>query len=409
MIGKELEARILADVEGRRTELVNLTRELVRTPSLSGQEKEVAALISDRMKGLGYDSVEIDEVGNAVGVIGGKAEEGTLMFNGHMDHVPPGDMPDPYSAAIKDGSPFGVSGEVIVGRAASDMKGALAAMIMAGAALQDLNLPLKRRLVVAAVVLEETNGLGSRYLTEMLPRPGGVVIGESTNLDVALGHRGSIGAAITTEGVSCHASAPERGINALYKMIPVLEEIKSKAQDLPYHPALGKSSMVATTISVSPNIKNVLPNRCTVGLDIRNTPDFKPEDILETLHTVVRKAQTKDSELRAKVELQRRKLRCYTGYEREIESATPAFYTDQKTPLAKMTKAVAERVLKEEKRFKVWTFATDGCYFSNQGIPTVGFGPGEERFAHSPMDNIRTDDLVASAKVYATLAAEFCQ
>jgi putative selenium metabolism hydrolase len=409
MIGKELEARILADVEGRRTELVNLTRELVRTPSLSGQEKEVAALISDRMKGLGYDSVEIDEVGNAVGVIGGKAEEGTLMFNGHMDHVPPGDMPDPYSAAIKDGSPFGVSGEVIVGRAASDMKGALAAMIMAGAALQDLNLPLKRRLVVAAVVLEETNGLGSRYLTEMLPRPGGVVIGESTNLDVALGHRGSIGAAITTEGVSCHASAPERGINALYKMIPVLEEIKRKAQDLPSHPALGKSSMVATTISVSPNIKNVLPNLCTVGLDIRNTPDFKPEDILETLHTVVRKAQTKDSELRAKVELQRRKLRCYTGYEREIESATPAFYTDQKTPLAQMTKAVAERVLKEEKRFKVWTFATDGCYFSNQGIPTVGFGPGEERFAHSPTDNIRTDDLVASAKVYATLAAEFCQ
>jgi len=409
MIGKELESRIVTDVEERRAELINLTRELVRIQSLSGQEKEVAALISERMKSLGYDSVEIDEVGNAVGVIGEGAKEGALMFNGHMDHVPPGDMPDPYSAAIKDGSTFGASGQVIVGRAASDMKGALAAMIMAGAVLRDLDLPLRKRLVVAAVVLEETNGLGSRYLAEMARRPGGVVIGESTNLDVALGHRGSIGAAITTEGVSCHASAPERGVNALYKMIPVLEGVRNEANDLPSHPALGKSSMVATTISLSPNIKNVLPNLCTVGLDIRNTPNFKPEDILETLHTIVRKAQAKDSELKAKVELQRRKLRCYTGYEKEIESATPPFYTDEKTPLAQMTKGVAERVLRRETGFKVWTFATDGCYFASMGIPTIGFGPGEERFAHSPIDNIGIDDLVASAKVYATLATEFCK
>jgi acetylornithine deacetylase/succinyl-diaminopimelate desuccinylase-like protein len=78
------------------------------------------------------------------------------------------------------------------------MKGALAAMTVAGSVLRDLGLKLERRLIVAGVVLEETNGLGSRYLAERGPRPGGVVIGESTDLDVALGHRGSIGVAITT-------------------------------------------------------------------------------------------------------------------------------------------------------------------------------------------------------------------
>jgi acetylornithine deacetylase/succinyl-diaminopimelate desuccinylase-like protein len=74
-----------------------------------------------------------------------------------------------------------------------------------------------------------------------------------------------------------------------------------------------------------------------------------------------------------------------------------------------MTKDVIDRVLRRKAGFKVWTFATDGCYFADQGIPTVGFGPGEERFAHSPTDNIKIDDLISSAKVYAALAAHFCQ
>ncbi len=161
-----LESRISAEVERRRSELVRFTQDMVRMESLSGQEKELAALISERMKDLGYDYVEIDETGNVVGVVGGRIAQGALMFNGHMDHVPPGDMPDPYSGEIKDGSVFGVPGQVIVGRAASDMKGALAAMIVAGSVLRDLGLKLERRLIVAGVVLEETNGLGSRYLAE---------------------------------------------------------------------------------------------------------------------------------------------------------------------------------------------------------------------------------------------------
>ena len=404
-----LESRILDEVDRRRSELVRLTQDMVRIESLSGKEGELAKFISEKMEVLGFDQVHIDEVGNAVGVVGGKMEPDALMFNGHMDHVPPGDMPDPYSGEIRDGSGFGLSGDVIVGRAASDMKGALAAMIVAGSVLRSLNLCLKRKMVVAGVVLEETNGLGSRHLAEKGPRCGGVVIGESTNLDVALGNRGSVGATITTQGVSCHASAPERGINALYKMMPVLEGIRKAAGTLPSHPALGKSSMVATTISISPNVKNVLPNLCTVGLDIRNTPNLGSEEIVRRLNDVVKEARMRDSEVNAKVELQRRRLSCYTGYETEIEAMTPPFYVEPQTPLAQLTKKTADRVLGKESRFKVWTFATDGCFFANQGIPTVGFGPGEERFAHSSADNIRINDLVASAKVYAALAASYCQ
>jgi len=404
-----LESRIMDQVERRQLELIRLTQELVRTPSLSGQEGELATLISNEMRSLGFDDVRIDQVGNVLGSIGGFKDEGSLLFNGHMDHVPPGDMPDPYSAEIRDGSSLGTSGEVIVGRAACDMKGALAAMMMAGSVLRDLNLPLKRRIIIAAVVFEEVNGLGSRFLVESGLRPGGVIIGESTDLNVALGHRGSIGVSITTEGRSCHASVPERGVNALYKMIPILQNLSLIKEELPFHPVLGNSSMVATTISLTPNVKNVVPNLCTIGLDVRNTPNFQLENVLETLRGIVERAKASDPEIRAEVELAKRTLKSYTGYAREFEAMTPSFYTESDTPLAQMTKKVVDRILVKESKFKVWSFATDGCYFANQGIPTVGFGPGEERFAHSSIDNVRIEDLVASAKVYAALAAEFCQ
>lgn len=404
-----LESKIVDEIGQNRRELIELTQKLVRTESLSGQEGRLATLISSEMKNLGFDIVRIDEVGNVLGSVGGTTDEGALLFNGHMDHVPPGDMPDPYSAEIRDGSALDVSGQVILGRAASDMKGALAAMMIAGSALQELGISLRRRMTVAAVVLEEVNGLGSRYLAESEVRPGGVIIGESTNLDVALGHRGSMAVSITTEGRSCHASVPERGVNALYKMIPILQNISLEAVWLPSHPVLGKSSMTATTISVSPNVKNVIPNRCTVGLDVRNTPNFPPEEVLKRIRGVVNQAKAQDSKISASVELVKRDLKSYTGYAREIDAMTPPLYTEPNTPLAQMTRRVADRVLRKKSQFKVWSFATDGSYFAERGIPTVGFGPGEERFAHSPMDNVGVEDLVASAKVYAALAAEFCQ
>ena len=404
-----LESEIVDEIEQSRRELLELTQKLVRTESLSGQEGKLATLISSEMKNLGFESVRIDEVGNVLGSIGGTTDEGSLLFNGHMDHVPPGDMPDPYSAEIRDGAAFDVSGQVILGRAASDMKGALAAMMMAGSALQELGISLRRRMTVAAVVLEEVNGLGSRYLAESDMRSGGVIIGESTNLDVALGHRGSMAVSITTEGLSCHASVPERGVNALYKMIPILQNMSPEAVGLPSHPVLGKSSMAATTISVSPNVKNVIPNRCTAGLDVRNTPNFPPEEVLKRIRGVVNQAKAQDSKISASVELVKRDLKSYTGYAREIDAMTPPLYTEPDAPLAQMTRRVADRVLRKVSQFKVWSFATDGSYFAERGIPTVGFGPGEERFAHSPIDNIGLEDLVASAKVYAALAAEFCQ
>ena len=144
------------------------------------------------MRVAGFDTASVDTLGDAMGVLKGSGGGRSLLMNGHIDHVPVGDMVDPYSAKLMDGATFGTKGEVIYGRAACDMKAGVAAMVMAGAYLKDAGVKLKGDYKVAAVGQEEVGGAGTvstidkdQFLADV------VLIGEATNMDLALGHRGS--------------------------------------------------------------------------------------------------------------------------------------------------------------------------------------------------------------------------
>jgi len=200
-------------------EIVDFTRRMIRTPSVSGEEKEIANLVADEMRQLGYDEVFVDKKYNAVGIIKGSGLGPKLMLNGHLDHAEVGKMKDPYSARIMDGESFGVSGKVIYGRGACDMKGGIAAMIYAAAAVKKAHLKPKGDIIVAANSLEEVSQAeGINYIFEEDGINADMVInGEATNLNVHLGHRGMVEVKVTVNGRSCHASNPVRGINAIYK------------------------------------------------------------------------------------------------------------------------------------------------------------------------------------------------
>jgi acetylornithine deacetylase/succinyl-diaminopimelate desuccinylase-like protein len=205
-------------VDKRRGDAVSLLQDLIRAPSPSGNEAEAAKAVAEGMRTAGFDTVRVDGLCDALGTIKGSGEGRSVLFNGHIDHVPPGDMVDPYSGRLMDGAQFGVEGEVVYGRAASDMKGAVAAMVTAGGVLKELGIELKGDLKVAGVAREEVGGAGtistildSHFLGDL------IIIGEATNMDIALGHRGHARTDVVVKGRSCHASAPDRGINALYK------------------------------------------------------------------------------------------------------------------------------------------------------------------------------------------------
>ena len=389
---------ISAYVESHREEAIQFLQALIGVPSPSWEEAEAAAVVAAKMKDLGFSSVKVDELNDVTGVIGGGGKGRNILLNGHIDHVPVGDMPEPYSGKILDGEPFDVEGEVVYGRAASDMKAAVAAMVLAGGVLNALGVKLKGDYKVAAVAQEEVGGAGTTATVEEEFLGDVIIVGEATNMDVALGHRGSTKVEVVVSGRSCHASAPERGINALYKATAILDRVRSElTPGLPDHPLYGKTTLTATQISVKPDTSNVVPEECRFTLDCRYNPNYSVKALGEDLEALIASMKEDDPEIDAEVQT-RRSSREFTG-----------FYTDpEEFPEVETVRSVVEEVLGHEPALKVWQFVTDGRFYAWKGMPVIGFGPGEERSAHTHQDFVRVEDYLETIKVYAWLACRIC-
>ena len=384
-----------------RVDCISLLQELISIPSPSYEESKVSEIIGCRMREYRFDAVKIDSLSSTMGVLKGKENGRSLLLNGHIDHVPVGGMIDPYSGRIMDGSEFGVEGQVVYGRAACDMKAAVASMILAGRMLKDLGVKLKGDFKVAAVSQEEVGGAGtvatiidSQFLADL------VIIGEATNMGVYLGHRGSMKFSVVVNGRSCHASAPERGVNALYKAIKMIQRIQDDLMPrLPDHPVYGRVSLAVTQIEVSPKALNVVPDECRFYIDCRNHPAFTSQSLYNELRKIIRDLQKEDADFQA------------TVIPDPIinEKTFTGFYTDpeQYPSVPEIFQAVREA--RSDPKVGVWSFATDGRIYSRLGIPVVGFGPGEERFAHTQEDHVKVNDFLDSIKVYAWIACKFCE
>jgi acetylornithine deacetylase/succinyl-diaminopimelate desuccinylase family protein len=387
-------------VDENREECIEFLKQIIRIPSPSYEEKQLAEFLSCKMREFGFDSVKTDVLGDVMGTIKGSGDGRSFLLNGHIDHVPVGDMVDPYSGKVMDGQEFGDHGKVIYGRASCDMKSAVAAMVLAGRALVEKSIKLKGDYKVAAVSLEEVGGMGtkstivdSQFLADI------VLIGEATNMELSLGHRGSLKFMVVVHGKSCHASAPERGINALYMAMKMIKKIKDElAPNLPIHPIYGKASLVVTQIEVKPKAFNVVPEECKFVIDCRNHPDFTDNDLYIALKKIIKELKVEDSKFNATV------LPSTIINERRFIG----FYTDPgKSPVVNEAAEAISEIYHEPKQ-RIWTFATDGRIYAKLGIPVIGFGPGEEKYAHTQMDHVRIDDYLDTIKVYAWLAYRLC-
>jgi acetylornithine deacetylase/succinyl-diaminopimelate desuccinylase family protein len=389
-------------VKNHRNEAIQLLQEFIRVPSPSGHEKACGEKVADSMRVAGFDLVKVDILGDAMGVLKGTGGGHSLLMNGHLDHVPVGDMVDPYSAKLMDGSPFGTAGEVIYGRAACDMKAGVAAMVMAGAYLRDEDIKLKGDYKVAGVVQEELGGAGTmstidrdQFLADF------VLVGEATDMDLALGHRGSMKVSVVVKGRSCHASAPDRGINALYKATDLMTRIRNELiPKLPGDPLYGNTSLAMTMIEVKPGAFNVVPEECRFYIDCRNTPNYPAEQLYTDLQVLIKNQSSKDPGFRASV--------LPTSIINGQRSFT-GFYTDPKTnQFVKEAEFAIHSVSNKNPAMKTWTFATDWRFYSWLGIPVIGFGPGEEKFAHTEMEHVKVEDYLNSISVYASIAKKVC-
>ncbi|MCI0433370.1 MAG: M20/M25/M40 family metallo-hydrolase [Gemmatimonadetes bacterium] len=373
---------------------IAFARDLIRIPGLPGEEGEVAQRTRAEMESLGYDEVWTDDVGNVIGRIRGRGGP-AVMLSCHLDAVDVGDMASwahpPFAGDIADG--------FLHGRGAMDIKGPLALQTYAAAAFLDER--PAGDVLVAHTVLEERGGWGMEHLLESRAvAPAVVIIGESTAGDICVGHRGRAELTVEIRGVAGHASAPDRASNPLSRAGEVLAAIQRFADGLESDPALGASTLAPTSVETLPRSRNVIPDRVRVILDWRVLPEMRAEEVAGRLERFLRAEVALPEPYALEVQHGVERQRTWTGVEEDRRLFTPGFLLPADHAI---TRAAVDAIRAAESRtpaVRPWTFATDGGHTCGvHGIPTIGYAPGEERYAHTNRERL---DLAEAERAYRT-------
>lgn len=379
-------------LRARRPEMVTFLRELIAIPSHDGAIGAVAAAVGRRLEALGFDEVRYDAMGNLVGRVGRGPR--VLLYDSHLDTVAVSDPAawpwDPYAGKVED--------DVIYGLGAGDEKGSTPPMVYAMAALRALGLVDGWSLYYFGNIEEWCEGLAARVLVEREGiRPDYVVVGESTNLDISLGQRGRMEIHGVVRGRASHASAPERGVNAIVRALPLLGAIEALGARLGTDPVLGAATIAVTRVHAAAGSVNVIPDRCEFVVDRRLIRGETPESALAELRAL---PEADGAELT----VPRWTRPSYTGFCLEVPLVFPSWLTSPEHPLVAAAAMAVERCLGRQPRLGRWLFSTNGVYWAGvAGIPTIGLGPGDEATAHTVLDQVPIRQVWDAAEVYAAL------
>jgi putative selenium metabolism hydrolase len=364
-------------------------REMIAIPSESRQEEQVIQRIQQEMEAVGFDRVEIDAMGNIH----------LIAMDAHVDTVGVGDADqwecDPYKGYEDD--------EIIVGRGASDQEGGMAAMVYAGKIIKDLHLANDYTLLITGTIQEEDcDGLCWQYIiNENNIRPELVVSTEPTSCRIYRGQRGRMEIKVSTTGISCHGSAPERGDNAIFKMAPILNELKILHTNLKEDDFLGKGSLTVSEIFFSSPSRCAVADGCSVSIDRRLTAGETADYALQQIRDLpaVKAAA-------AQVAMYNYDRPSYTGLVYPTDSYFPAWTLEENHPACQTLVSCYKHLFGEEPIVDKWTFSTNGVAITGlSGIPCIGFGPGHEDQAHAPNEKTWKSELVQAAAMYAVIPA----
>jgi putative selenium metabolism hydrolase len=388
-------SNILKQAELYKEDMTNFLRDMIAIPSESCDEKLVVLRIKEEMEKVGFDKIEIDPMGNILGYIGTGSH--LIAMDAHIDTVGIGDINnwkyDPYKGHV--------DGDIIFGRGGSDQEGGMASMVYAAKIINDLDLKSDYTLLVTGTVQEEDcDGLCWQYIVnELKIKPEFVVITEPTSLNIYRGHRGRMEIKVTTPGISCHGSAPERGDNAIFKMAPILLELEELHPKLLNNDFLGKGSLTVSEIFYSSPSRCAVADGCHISIDRRLTDGETFESALEEIRNLpsVKKAQ-------AIVEMYTYERPSYTGLVYPTESYFPTWVLDESHDVCQSTRDAYLGLFNKEPLIDKWTFSTNAVSIMGRyNIPCIGFGPGHEEEAHAPNEKQWSSELVKASAMYATI------
>jgi putative selenium metabolism hydrolase len=384
---------IKSRVAQQRDDIITFLREICSIPSMESQIREVGERVEAEMKKLGFDEVWWDRMGNVVGRIGDGPIK--LLYDSHIDTVGIGDPAewqwDPFQGKIENG--------VFFARGACDEKGSTPGMIYGLALAKELGL-LDGITAYYFGNMEEWND-GSApdalYNVEGI-KPDFVVIGEPTKMQVYRGQKGRVEIQVVAKGKSAHAAANHLGDNAIYKLTPIIDAISKLEPQFKDDPFLGNGRITVTDMKVSTPSINAVPNQATIFIDRRLTFGEDPQEELARIQQLIGDR----SDIEASILMYEEPS--YTGFVYPLEKYYPAWAMAEDHPFVQAGQRAGELLWGSMPPSYKWNFSTNGIFWAGKaGIPSIGFGPGDEVHAHTVIDQVPLDDVVRATEWYALL------
>jgi putative selenium metabolism hydrolase len=393
MVDQTLINTIKARVAEQREDIITFLRELCAIPSYDSLILDVGKRAEAEMLKLGFEEVWYDRMGNVVGRIGSGPVK--LLYDSHIDTVGVGAREewqwDPFEGKIENG--------IFFARGACDEKGSTPGMIYGLALAKELGLLEGVTAYYFGNMEEWNDGIAPHALVEVEGlRPDFVVIGEPTKMQVYRGHKGRVEMQVVARGKSAHAASNFMGDNAIYKILPIIDAISKLEPELGDDPFLGHGRITVTDMQVQTPSINAVPNEARIFIDRRVTFGEEPQAELERIKRVIGQRDDMDASILIY------DTPSYTGFVFPLDKIYPAWALPESDPYVQAGVEVGRLLWGTPLPTGKWDFSTNGTYWTGKaGIPSIGYGPGDEIHAHTVLDQVPLDDVVKSTEWYALL------
>jgi len=385
-------------VDENRENIIQFLRDICAIPSMEGQLKDVGERIGAEMTKLGFEEVRFDKMGNILGRIG--SGKRVIVYDSHIDTVGVGDPAewkwDPFKGKIEDGK--------LYARGAVDEKGSTPGMVYGLAFAKQLGLLEDTTAYYFGNMEEWCDGIAPNTFVEVDPgiRPDFVIIGEPTKMQIYRGHKGRIELKVTASGRSAHAASHYLGDNAVYKMMAVITQIRELDRRMRFgmghHPVQGYASIAVTDVAARTASLNAVPDQFTIFIDRRITLNEPHDDVIAQIKGLI------PDYLQDEIQVEELfyDAPSYTGFVFPVSKYYPAWLLEDEHPLAQAGLNTIETLWGEKRPLGTWDFSTNGTYWAGKaGIPSIGFGPGDEELAHRIDEHVPLDEVVDATEFYA--------
>jgi len=374
-------------------EVIAFHRRLVQIPSVNppGDVREAIAVVESTLAAEGFETrivSDLDIMPSLVASIGN--DDGpVLAFNAHVDVVPIGETSawkyEPFGAEIVEGR--------IYGRGAGDDKASVTAQVMAAIAIARAGVSLRGRLIVNEVADEEVGGFhGSGFVhREGFFKPDYMIVGEQTMNEVALGEKGGVPTRVRVYGRTAHGALPWEGANAIEAIAEVIVALRrtywpviAERTNPYFHPSSASVNLFSGGVK-----SNVVPDYAEIQIDRRLVPGEDPTAVVQEMREVAEAA-----------------LADFPGVRVEVEEVWPggsATLTDEDSPLVRAMQGANAR-LGLSTNLRGFSMATDGRFWSREGVPTIIYGPGDPKLAHVPDEWVGVEEIMEATRAYALTA-----